>query len=150
MRLGVQPSLTHSLPCRKIRANISLESTKKWNASFKLFVPPAVINEPMVVDLVSTPLNSIVQLQAMRTYAVTVKLPTTYEGSFDASTLHDWVAVHVDRKAKDPSEEGRRRMWLVLRPLWNRARGHVRWFPGGVARGTVSVKSSVALVTLEL
>ncbi|KAJ7777698.1 hypothetical protein DFH07DRAFT_797566 [Mycena maculata] len=131
-----------------IQGKINLESSKGPDASFDLAARTS--NSRIALDVLASPLDATLALRATTSIgSVSVKLPTTYEGSFDATTSLAGLSVTFDEKAEDPAGEGRKRSIEFEGVRRNRAKGRVGWSEEGLARGTVSVRSSMAPVSLE-
>ncbi|KAJ7716917.1 hypothetical protein DFH07DRAFT_973777 [Mycena maculata] len=87
---------------RYIWASINPESSKESDAAFNLTA--SAQTQHMDLDVLSAPLNSNISRDA----TTFVKLPITYEGSSDGSTVLSSLAVAYD-EAEDPTGEGRTR-----------------------------------------
>jgi hypothetical protein len=102
------------------------------------------------LDVLAAPLDSNITLSATTNLgAITVKLPTTYEGSFSAATSMSSLAVDFDENAQDPTGKGRKRTMEYERIYKTVARGSIGWSEEGKTRGSVGARTSMAPVTLE-
>lgn len=132
---------------RAIQSTINLESESD-NAAFDLTASTS--HGRMQVDVVAAPVDSTLNLHATTSIgALAVKLPATYEGSFTAATSFSSLSVKFDETLEDPTGAGRKRWWEYERKRGGRASGLVGWSKEGIARGEVSVRTSLAPVMLE-
>ncbi|KAJ7661758.1 hypothetical protein B0H17DRAFT_1093877 [Mycena rosella] len=131
-----------------IQGNINLASSKKSDAAFDITARSS--NARLKLDVLTAPIASNITLRATTSVgSAAVKLPTTYEGSFTASTSISSVAVTVDQEAEDPAGKGRARRMETDDQRRGTVRGRVGWSDEGMKRGAVSVRTSLAPVTLE-
>ncbi|KAJ6582576.1 hypothetical protein DFH09DRAFT_1309531 [Mycena vulgaris] len=133
-----------------IEGNITLISSKASDAS-TFDVTARTSNGRMLLAVRSAPVDAKITLRAMTSLgAVSVSLPATYEGAFRAATSLAAVVVAVDEKAADPAGRGRARQVEYDGKGRGSASGHVGWSEPGMRRGSVSIGTSLAPVTLEL
>ncbi|KAJ7643275.1 hypothetical protein B0H17DRAFT_1104430 [Mycena rosella] len=131
-----------------IQGNINLASSKKSDVAFDITARSS--NARLKLDVLTAPITSNITLRATTSVgAAAVKLPTTYEGSFTAFTSISSVAVTVDQEAEDPAGKGRARRMKTNDQRRGTVRGRVGWSDEGMKRGAVSVRTSLAPVTLE-
>ncbi|KAJ7478249.1 hypothetical protein FB451DRAFT_1032641, partial [Mycena latifolia] len=130
-----------------INGNISLLSSGDAPAAFDVIARTA--NAPLSLSVAAPPAANITLRATTAIGAASVALPASYEGSFAASTSLSSVTVNIDENAEDPSGQGRER-----RVDWDannrgHAKGRVGWDEEGMGRGSVSVRTSMAPVTLK-
>ncbi|KAJ7142530.1 hypothetical protein C8R44DRAFT_865859 [Mycena epipterygia] len=118
--------------------------------SYQQHHPPRIRIGQRSLDVVAAPVDSTVNLNATTSIGpLAVKLPATYEGSFTAATLLSSLSVKFDETLEDPTGAGRKRWVKYERKRGGRASGLVGWSKEGIARGEVSVRTSLAPVVLE-
>ncbi|KAJ7816716.1 hypothetical protein B0H13DRAFT_2459744, partial [Mycena leptocephala] len=131
-----------------IQGNINLESSKESGAAFDIIAYNS--NMAIELDVLAAPLDSNITLSATTNLgAITIKLPTTYEGSFSAATSISSLAVDFNENAQDPAGKGRKRTMEYERIYKTVARGSIGWSEEGKTRGSVGARTSMAPVTLE-
>ncbi|KAJ7348396.1 hypothetical protein DFH08DRAFT_959800 [Mycena albidolilacea] len=131
-----------------IRGNITLTSAKD-GAATKFDIHARTSTSPLALDVLDAPLGANITLRGSSSFGpVDVSLPTTFEGVFDAATSLSKVSVTFDEEAEDPAGEGRNRRGEYER-VGGTTRGTIGWSEEGKTRGLVSVRTSVAPVTLR-
>ncbi|KAJ6454153.1 hypothetical protein C8R45DRAFT_846739, partial [Mycena sanguinolenta] len=131
-----------------IQGNINLLSSKEDSASFNIAARTA--HGRVGVDVLSAPLNSNITLQATTAIGpAEISLPPSYEGAFSGSTSLGSVDIAADGEIEDPAGEGRERRIEFAEVGRNRKAGHVGWSEEGMARGKVSVVTSMAPVRIQ-
>ncbi|KAJ6518558.1 hypothetical protein DFH09DRAFT_228372 [Mycena vulgaris] len=134
-----------------INGTITLLSSKDADASTAFDLIARSSNARMALAVLAAPLGANITLRATTSIgAVALRLPATYEGTFGASTSLAGLSVKVDEEAEDPAGEGRKRRVEWTQTGRGSAKGRVGWSEEGMGRGSVSVRTSLAPVTLEL
>ncbi|KAJ7176885.1 hypothetical protein C8R46DRAFT_45945 [Mycena filopes] len=132
----------------RIESTINLESAKESGSAFDITARTS--HGSLDVDVTAAPIASNITLGATTSLgSLTAKLPTTFEGSFDATTSLSSVGVKFDDKAEDPAGEGRKRSLEHGKVGKTASHGHVWWSEEGKTRGSVRVRSSLGPVSLE-
>ncbi|KAJ7028832.1 hypothetical protein C8F04DRAFT_1118179 [Mycena alexandri] len=131
----------------RIEGRINLESEKSGSA---FNITARTSHGPIDLDVVAAPLASNITLGATTSLgSLSAKLPTTFEGVFDASTSLSSVEVKFDENAEDPSGKGRKRSLDHGKVGKASSHGHVSWSEEGKTRGSVTARSSLGPVSLE-
>ncbi|KAF7346802.1 54S ribosomal protein L16, mitochondrial [Mycena sanguinolenta] len=131
-----------------IQGNVNLLSSKEDPASFNIAARTA--HGRVGVDVLSAPLNSNITLQATTAIgAAEISLPPSYEGAFSGSTSLGSVDIAADGEVEDPAGEDRERKIEFSEVGRNRKVGRVGWSDEGMARGKVSVVTSMAPVRIQ-
>ncbi|KAJ7890862.1 hypothetical protein B0H14DRAFT_2688948, partial [Mycena olivaceomarginata] len=131
-----------------IRGNITLTSAKD-GAATKFDIHARTSTSPLALDVLEAPLGANITLRGSSSFGpVDVSLPATFEGVFDAATSLSTVSVIFDEEGEDPAGEGRKRQGEYER-VGGTTRGTIGWSEEGKTRGLVSVRTSVAPVTLR-
>jgi hypothetical protein len=139
---------TYDVAHRFIRGNITLTSAKD-GAAPKFDIHARTSTSPLALDVLEAPLGANITLRGSSSFGpVDVSLPTTFEGVFDAATSLSTVSVTFDEEAEDPAGESRKRRGEYER-VGGTTRGTIGWSEEGKTRGLVSVRTSVAPVTLR-
>ncbi|KAJ7038417.1 hypothetical protein C8F04DRAFT_1089081 [Mycena alexandri] len=131
----------------RIESRINLESENSGSA---FNITARTSHGPIDLEVVAAPLASNVTLGATTSLgSLSAKLPTTFEGMFDASTSLSSVEVKFDENAEDPSGKGRKRSLDHGKVGKASSHGHVSWSEEGKTRGSVTARSSLGPVSLE-
>ncbi|KAG1878801.1 hypothetical protein F4604DRAFT_2000051 [Suillus subluteus] len=131
----------------KIDANVDLVTHSGQGGIFD--VETRTSNGPVTLAYTDMPVNSILRSEARSSNAaMSVKLYSTFEGSFDVETSNA-AAVLKELPVEDPSGQGRRREVTQRRERY-RLRGSAYWGESKEIEGHATVKTSNGRVDLVI
>lgn len=136
-------------------AQINLGTSNGKPGSFRVIT--TTTNSHAKTHIESAPLDSMLDVDAQTTNGrASLRLPSTYEGKFSASTSNSPITVvpasslERDPACEDPECTGRQRTIETARSTKRLMSGIVYWDKKNAARGKASVATTNSAVTLIL